>query len=671
VNRRFLESRQGATVESDGVHFGLYSESATHVWVCLFDERGHETRVPLTERSGFVWHGKVRGIGAGQRYGFRVDGPWDLARGQRHNPQKLLVDPYARLIEGKVSYRGGAVFGHAADGTRDPVDSAPFAPKSVVIDDAFDWEGDAPPEVAWKDTVLYEAHVKGLTKLHPDVPSELRGTYGGLASEAAIGHLRALGVTAVELLPIHEVADEPFIVKRGQVNYWGYSTLGYFTPDQRLASRPGEQVREFKAMVKALHRAGIEVILDVVYNHSCEGDERGPTLFLRGIDNRVYYKLGDGGARYENYTGCGNSLNVQHPQVLKLITDSLRYWVTEMHVDGFRFDLTTTLGREAVDFSPRAAFFQAISQDPILSTVKLIAEPWDCASMQLGGYPVGWREWNAHFRDGMRRFWNGHQRSLGEIGYRLSGSSDLFQRPGKTPTASINFITAHDGFTLRDLVSYERKHNLANGEDNRDGTSDNASINFGVEGESEDPYVKRARARQVRNLFAMLLLAPGVPMIVAGDEIGRTQKGNNNPYAIDDETAWVSWDLSPEQKTLRDFCARLIRLRGELPALSRETFFSTDEMAWLRPDGKPMRGEDWSHPTRLALMAYLRGELLLLINGEGDDMSFRLPQVADGFRVLVDTRDPDGGPETAKLLPGSTYSMPGRCFALLAAENVG
>lgn len=673
---------QGATVVDAGVNFAIYSESATAVAVCLFDADGVETRIPLTHRTGFVWHGLVHGIGAGQRYGFRVDGPWDLARGHRFNPEKLLADPYARAFDGKVSYRGGAVFGHSESGARDPVDSAPFAPKSVVVDEPFDWGDDAPPNVPWRDTVIYEAHVKGLTKLHPGIAPEHRGTYLGLGSDACIAHLRRLGVTAVELLPVHEVADEPFLVKRGLTNAWGYSTLGFFAPDQRFASRPGAQVREFRAMVKALHAAGIEVILDVVYNHTCEGDDRGPTLSLRGIDNRVYYKLGDGGARYENFTGCGNTLNAEHPQALKLICDSLRYWVEAMHVDGFRFDLATTLGREGVDFTTRAAFFRALYQDPVLSRVKLISEPWDCGpgSMQLGHFPPGWGEWNARYRDGVRRFWNGHDRSLGDLGYRLSGSSDLFRRPGRAPTASVNFVTAHDGFTLHDLVRYVRKHNLANGEDNNDGNNDNASINFGVEGETDEPRVNAVRARQVRNFMATLLLSPGVPMIVAGDELGRTQRGNNNAYVIDDETSWVHWDLAPEGASLLEFCARLLSLRRSLPVLARDTFFEPDELAWFRADGSPMRPEDWSRPARLALMARIGAEgraheppLVLLVNGEADDVSFRLPRHGGtaGFRVLVDTRDPAVGPADGTLRAGSSYAMPGRCFALLAADTAG
>jgi len=667
--------------------------------VCLFDEGGHERRVPLEHRTGHVWHGFIDGVGAGQRYGFRVDGPWDPGRGQRFNASKLLVDPYARALEGKVSYRGGAIFDHTPSTARDDTDSAPFVPKGIVVgDEPFDWEGDAPPGTPWCDTVLYEAHVKSLTFRHPDLDPRLRGTYLGVASAPMIEHLRGLGVTAIELMPIHEVCDEPGVARRGQKNYWGYSTLGYFAPDQRFASRAGEQVHEFKAMVKALHAAGIEVILDVVYNHSCEGDETGPTLFLRGIDNRVYYKLRDHGARCVDYTGCGNTLQVEHPQVLKLICDSLRYWVTEMHVDGFRFDLTTTLGREGVEFKRHAAFFRTIFQDPVLSRVKLIAEPWDLGpdSMQLGQFPGRWREWNARFRDGMRRFWNGHDKSLSDLGYRLTGSSDLFHTHGRTPMASINFITAHDGFTLRDLVSHTRKHNDANGENNRDGSNDNLSMNFGVEGETDDAMVFAARARQMRNFLAMLYLTPGVPMLTSGDEIRKTQKGNNNPYVLDDDISYLNWALDDEARALRDYCGALARLRKRFPALRRETFFDGDDIVWLDADGTPMQLQDWGSPEVMALSAVLKPVredpetvLCFVLNGDKAEVAFRLPglpqapdrhpdknksetsgKLEGGWRVLVDTRRRHACAENDGILQaGATYTMPPRSFALLIGSK--
>jgi len=683
---------EGATVTDEGTNFALYSESATAVTVCLFDERGQETRVALEQRTAHVWHGFIEGVRAGQRYGFRVDGPWEPLRGQRFNPNKLLVDPHARALDGKVSYRGRAIFDHGADGSRNDADSAAFVPKAVVVGgDTFDWGNDAPPSIRWRDTVIYEAHVKSLTARHPEIAPELRGTYLGVASEPMIAHLRALGVTAVELLPVHEVADEPSVALRGQRNYWGYATLGYFAPDQRFASRKGEQVREFKSMVKALHAAGIEVLLDVVYNHSCEGDETGPSLFLRGIDNRVYYKLRDHGARTVDVTGCGNSLRLEHPQVLKLVCDSLRYWVTEMRVDGFRFDLATTLGREGGgheggDFSSAAAFFHAIHQDPVLSRVKLIAEPWDLGpdGMQLGHFPPRWREWNARFRDGIRRFWNGHERSLSDLGYRLTGSSDLFHTPGRATTASINFVTAHDGFTMRDLVSYTKKHNEANGENNRDGTNDNASIHFSVEGETDDALVLAARARQVRNFFAMLFLTPGVPMITSGDEIRKTQKGNNNPYVLDDDTSYLNWALDDEARALRDYCGALARLRKRFPALGRENFFDGGDILWLDADGHPMQLEDWGAPDVMALSAVVAPvpedpETLLcfVLNGDKTEVSFRLPSLPDSpsWRVLVDTRKreacgPSGEGESGKIREaGATYIMPPRCFALLIATK--
>ncbi|WP_394837899.1 glycogen debranching protein GlgX [Pendulispora rubella] len=689
---------EGATPLPGGTNFALYSESATAVSVCLFDEDGHERRVPLEGRTGHVWHGFVEGVGHGQRYGFRVEGPWDPSRGQRFNANKLLVDPYARALEGKVSYRAGAIFDHAPTAARDDTDSAPFVPKGIVLDEPFDWEGDALPRIPWRDTVIYEAHVKSLTFRHPDVEPAHRGTYLGVASAPMIAHLRGLGVTAIELMPIHEVADEPSVARRGQKNYWGYSTLGYFAPDQRFASRAGEQVREFKAMVKALHAAGIEVILDVVYNHSCEGDETGPTLFLRGIDNRVYYKLRDHGARCVDYTGCGNTLQVEHPQVLKLICDSLRYWVTEMHVDGFRFDLTTTLGREGADFRRHAAFFRTIFQDPVLSRVKLIAEPWDLGpdSMQLGHFPGRWREWNARFRDGMRRFWNGHDKSLSDLGYRLTGSSDLFHTPARTTTTSINFITAHDGFTLRDLVSYTRKHNDANGENSRDGSNDNLSMNFGVEGETDDAMVVAARGRQIRNFLAMLYLTPGVPMITSGDEIRKTQKGNNNPYVLDDDISYLNWALDDEARALRDYCGALARLRKRFPALRRDAFFDGGDIVWLDADGHPMQLEDWGSPEVMALSAMMKpvredpqSVLCFVLNGDKAEVAFRLPSVPQdtggpsdkkksessgklegGWHVLVDTRRRDACAENDGILQaGATYTMPPRSFALLIGSK--
>ncbi len=657
---------QGAHIVHGGAEFALYSENATGVELCLFDARGVETKHRITEQSHHVWHAFIPGITEGQRYGFRVHGSYDPAFGDRFNPNKLVIDPYARAFEGKLSHRP-AVFGYGRDDSEmDLRDSAPFVPKSVLVGEAFDWGSDAPPRVPWEDTVIYEAHLKGFTRLHPRVAPELRGTYGGLGSEAAIAHLVSLGVTTVELLPVHECLDEASVAQRGQANYWGYNTLGYFAPDQRFASRPGAQVTEFKEMVKALHEAGIEVILDVVFNHTAESDHLGPTVSFRGIDNRVYYQLKSPPDRYVDFTGCGNTINVDHPQVLKLIVDSLRYWVETMHVDGFRFDLAPVLGREKASFNPGAAFFDIVHTDPVLSRVKLIAEPWDLApdNMQLGHFPVGWTEWNARFRDGMRRFWNGFDRSLSEVGYRLTGSSDLFS-PTRGPLASINFITAHDGFTMRDLVSYGVKHNLPNGEHNSDGTNDNLSTNFGVEGDTDDAEVIAARARQVRNFFATLLLLPGVPMMTSGDELGKSQRGNNNPYSLDDEAAWLDWRLDDTRRELLAFTQQLIALRGELPGLRRKAFFEGAELSWRRPDGEPMTGADWQSPQAMALAMLVRTAeppLIVLMSAEAAEVRFRLPE--GSWEVLLDTR--------ATRIPfavtaASSYAIEGRSFALLRA----
>jgi glycogen operon protein len=675
------------TLAAGGANFALFSAHAVAVELCLFDGAGEETRLPLTARTGDVWHGFVPGVAAGQRYGYRVHGAYSPKHGDRFNAEKLLVDPYARALDGKIDYRG-RVFGYAhtgdADLEIDGGDSAAWIPRSVVVDDEFDWGDDAPLAIAWNESLIYEVHVKGFTKLHPDVPAAIRGTYAGLASEASIAHLRTLGVTAVELLPVHEALDEAPVARRGKTNYWGYSTLGWFAPDQRLATatRHGgpDPVREFKEMVKALHAAGIEVILDVVYNHSCEGDHLGPTVSLRGIDNRVYYRLKPGARdRYVDWTGCGNTLDVSHPQVLKLITDSLRYWVTEMHVDGFRFDLAPVLGREVEAFEPGAAFFDILYQDPVLSKVKLIAEPWDVADggFQLGNFPIGWREWNAKFRDGVRRFWNGHTRALSDVGYRLSGSSDCFDMRGKGPDASINLVTAHDGFTLHDLVSYEKKHNAANGEKGADGWNDNISTNFGVEGPSDDPVIVAARARQVRNLMATLLLTPGIPMIVAGDEMGNTQHGNNNPYCLDDETTWLDWGLTGENRDLLAFVRALASLRRDLPTLRRTSFFrgETDgvrrkDLMWLQPDGKEMAHDSWDNPTTLAIGALLDGdnEHLLVVSAEPKAVTFKLPRRKHGWHVLVDTRSPRV-PFGGTVQSGKDYELLPRSLALFEAAH--
>jgi glycogen operon protein len=668
----------GATYDGQGVNFAVYSEHATGMELCLFDEQGIEQeRLPLLEKTMHVWHGYVPGLQPGQRYGFRAHGPYDPARGLYFNPNKLLVDPYARSIEGKIDYKEpvfpyvGSPFPGFA-GTEeapnlcaaDVRDSARGIPKSVVVDDCFDWEDDRRPRVSWADTILYEAHVKGMSRLHPGVPEHLRGTYLGFASDPIIEHLQKLGVTTVELLPIHESMNEWSVASRGKVNYWGYSTLGFFAPDQRFASKRGAQVAELKEMVKRLHRAGIEVVLDVVYNHTGEGDHLGPSVSLRGLDNPTYYRLRpDDPSRYEDYTGCGNSLNMLHPQTLKLVMDSLRYWVTEMHVDGFRFDLASTLARErsGAGVDKLSAFFDIIHQDPILSNVKLIAEPWDLGhgGYQVGNFPVLWTEWNGRYRDAVRRFWTGDKHTLGEMGYRLTGSSDLYEDDGRRPHASINFVTAHDGFTLRDLVTYEKKRNLDNGENNRDGWDDNLSWNCGVEGPTDDPAINRLRLRQQRNFIVTLMVSQGVPMITAGDEMGKTQRGNNNAFVQDNPLSWLDWDLDEERSTLLAFCRAVVAFRRRHPVFRRPHFLRGErvagselpDIAWFRPDGREMTPLDWENPHRAALGLLLAGDaldwrdaegqpvvddtILVLLNGSHDDVRFTLPGFDWGSRWVL------------------------------------
>ncbi len=669
----------GATWDGSGVNFAVYSENATGMEVCLFDEHG-ERRIPLREHTMHVWHGYIHGIGLGQRYGFRAHGPYEPASGNRFNPNKLLVDPYARTVEGKIDY-DEPVFGYAGSpfagfgGTSeapnehvaDLRDSAHGIPKCVVVDDRFDWEGDTPPRVPWADTVLYEAHVKGLSAQHPEVPASLRGTYLGLASDPIINHLQRLGVTTVELLPIHESMNEWSVASRGKENFWGYSTLGFFAPDQRFAAEPGNQVAEFKRMVKRLHRAGIEVVLDVVYNHTGESDHLGPMVSLRGLDNRTYYRLrADNPAVYEDFTGCGNSLDMRHPQTLKLVMDSLRYWVTEMHVDGFRFDLAPTLARgHAGGPDKTSAFFDIIHQDPILSNVKLIAEPWDLGQggYQVGNFPVLWTEWNGRYRDTIRQFWTGSRSSVGDMGYRLTGSSDLYEDDGRRPHASINFVTAHDGFTLRDLVSYQTKRNLENGEENRDGSDENFAWNCGVEGPTNDAKVAKLRARQQRNFIVSLMVSQGVPMIAAGDEIGKTQLGNNNAFVQDNPVSWLDWNLDPERERLLAFFREVVAFRRRHPVFRRPRFLRGErvggselpDISWFRPDGREMAASDWQSPHRAALGLFLAGDaldwrdesgetviddtFLVLLNGSHDEVQFTLPDADWGNRwaLRIDT----------------------------------
>jgi len=667
----------GAIWDGGGTNFSLFSEHAERVDLCLFDDDGEETRIELGERRALNWHCYLPGVGPGQRYGFRVHGPYAPLEGMRFNPAKLLLDPYAKAIDGIVDWAHDAnvlpyipTGEEDADLEADDEDDAAAMPKSVVIDDAFFWEGDRPPSIPFADTVIYETHVKGFTMRHPGVREDLRGTYAGLASEAAMGYLVDLGVTAVELLPVHHISDESFLLERGLRNYWGYSTIGYLAPHSEYAAtgRRGEQVREFKGMVKALHRAGIEVILDVVYNHTGEGNHLGPMLSFKGVDNPSYYRLMPGDPRhYMDFTGTGNSLNPVHPSVLRLIMDSLRYWVSECHVDGFRFDLASALAREFFDVDRLSAFFDTIHQDPVLSQVKLIAEPWDVGpgGYQVGNFPVLWSEWNGVYRDTMRDFWRGFA-NCGDFAERLSGSSDLYKSDGRDPFASINFITAHDGFTLADLVSYNEKHNDANLEGSRDGTDDNRSWNCGVEGDTDDPAVLAIRARQQFNFLTMLFVSQGTPMLLGGDEIGRTQRGNNNAWCQDNELSWFDWSESANKDRLREFTKRLIALRREHPVFRRESFLRGQEVKgsglpdvwWFRADGLKMTRRDWQGGEHVLGM-FLNGReittpgphgedvkddsFLLLFNAHDEDRSFMLPRRRFGaqWALELSTADPE------------------------------
>ncbi|MDQ3068882.1 MAG: glycogen debranching protein GlgX [Acidobacteriota bacterium] len=692
----------GATWDGGGVNFALFSEHATAVELCLFDSpasTGESVTIALTEQTDMVWHGYLPDIRPGQLYAYRVHGPYDPSRGHRFNRAKVLLDPYARVIGRDVRWHP-SLYGYlpdVEDARSSDADSAPFAPLGAVIDTAFTWGGDRHPRTPWHETIIYELHVKGFSKLNPHVPEALRGTYLGVASEAGIAHLKALGVTAVELMPVHHHLDEARLAGHGLVNYWGYNTLSYFAPDTRFAvsSSPLDCVREFKTMVRALHAAGLEVILDVVYNHTAEGDHLGPTISLRGIDNASYYRLGPGDrALYQDFTGCGNTLNMRSPRVLQLIMDSLRYWVLEMHVDGFRFDLASALARELHAVDKLGAFFDIIHQDPVLSQVKLIAEPWDLGEggYQVGNFPPRWAEWNGKYRDALRAFWRGDGGGVSELATRLSGSSDLYAQSGRLPYASVNFITSHDGFTMADLVSFERKHNHANLEANRDGENHNISWNSGAEGPAPDPAVQALRRRQRRNLMASLLLSHGVPMLSGGDEIGRTQQGNNNAYCQDNPIGWTDWQLDEHDEGFLAFVGSLIRLRRSQPVLRRRRFFlgrsirgaKVKDVAWLDVSGREMTDADWAapHANQLGVLLagdaidevdergrHIRGDsVLILLNAGTGAATFALPAPPAGriWRLMFDTAVAEGATQDVPASAGE-YRLEAQATAVFTS----
>jgi isoamylase len=689
----------GATWDGTGTNFSVFSQHALRVELCLFDEAGRETRIPLPEVTAGCWHGFLPDVGPGQRYGFRVDGPFAPEEGHRFNAAKLLLDPYAKAIDGEMRWNP-AVYGYrfddpAADLSRNDDDSAPFVPRSVVVDTRFEWGDDSPPRVSWHNTLIYETHVKGLTARHPAVPPEQRGTFAALSSPAVVDHLLRLGVTAVELLPIHHFLSEPAVVERGLSNYWGYNSIGFFAPHAGYGSthHGGERVREFKAMVRALHAAGLEVILDVVYNHTAEGNHLGPTLSLKGLDNAGYYRLVEDERRYYvDYTGCGNSLNMRHPHVLQLLMDSLRYWVVEMHVDGFRFDLAAALAREFYDVDRLSAFFDLIQQDPVVCQVKLIAEPWDVGAggYQVGNFPPLWSEWNGKYRDTVRDYWRGEDNRLPEFANRLTGSADLYKDDGRRPYASINFVTAHDGFTLRDLVSYNEKHNEANGEQNADGDSHNRSWNCGAEGDTDDAGVLALRARQQRNFLATLLLSQGVPMLLGGDELDRTQRGNNNAYCQDNELTWYDWDLDERAQALLAFTRRVTGLRRRQPALRRRRWFygrplrgvGASDIHWFDPAGQEMTEEQWQAGFAKSFAVFLNGDaipsrgphgervvgdsLLLLFNAHYERLDFAMPDPRFGKRweLLLDTDAPEAEEMSRAFSSGEQVPVEGRAIAV-------
>ncbi len=658
----------GATIVSGGVNFAVWAPESDRVELCLLDDDGAHWNVDLPGFTKGVYHGFIPEIGPGQRYGFRVHGAWQPEKGLRFNPAKLLIDPYAKAITGELKFHE-AVFGHIGNDTTvfNSMDSSPFVPNSVVVDDSYDWEDDKLPRIPLANTVIYEAHVVSLTKTHPEIPEHLRGTYAGMAHPAVISHLKNLGVTTVELLPIHHWLSETFLLARGAQNYWGYNSIGFFAPHAGYSSTgtKGEQIREFKDMVKAFHQAGLEIVLDVVYNHTAEGNEFGPTLSFRGLDNSGYYHLAEDQSKYWESTGCGNTIRASHPQTLRLIMDSLRYWVTEMHVDGFRFDLTSALTRNSShEVDLEGAFLTAVTQDPILRNVKLIAEPWDLGSggYQVGSYPAPWSEWNDQFRDTVRDFWRGQSGGVAELGWRLTGSADMYWDQVGGSHASVNFVTAHDGFTLRDLVSYNEKHNLANGEENQDGNNSNRSWNCGVEGETQDATINSHRHRQMRNLLATTILSAGIPMLLAGDEIGRTQQGNNNAYCQNNEISWVNWNLAAWQKEIQDFTAHLIKIRQAHRVFQRSGYLQGEnveyvnvpDIAWFSPDGNLFTNEDWQDPQTRAIGMYLAGAIsdgintnmvdngfYFFLNSGDNPVTVNLPagDFAKSYRLMFNTVD--------------------------------
>jgi isoamylase len=686
----------GAFYDGAGTNFSIFSEIADRVELCLFDEGGRETKFDLPEVTSFCWHGYLPNVGPGQRYGFRVHGPWKPEEGHRCNPAKLLLDPYARAIEGQVKWNQ-AVFSYPfdnPDGPANDIDSAAFMPKCVVTMPYFNWGNDRHPRTQWHETIIYEVHVKGFSINHPEVPAELRGTYAGLGHPKAIEYFTRLGVTAIELMPVHQFIQDSHLLERGLRNYWGYNSIGFLAPhdEYSAAGKNGQQVQEFKQMVKALHEAGIEVILDVVYNHTAEGNHLGPMLSFRGIDNAAYYRLmADDRRHYMDYTGTGNSLNMRHPHVLQLIMDSLRYWIVEMHVDGFRFDLASTLARELHDVDRLSAFFDIIQQDPVISQVKLIAEPWDIGEggYQVGQFPPLWLEWNGKYRDCARDYWRGEDQTLGEFAYRFTGSSDLYEMTGRKPYASVNFVTAHDGFTLNDLVSYNDKHNEANGEESRDGESHNRSWNCGAEGPSEDPEVNKLRDRQKRNFLATLFLSQGIPMLLGGDEIGRSQNGNNNGYCQDNEISWFDWDAA--DKDLLEFTRQLIQLRKEHPVFHRRRWFQgrpihgaeVTDIGWFTPDGAEMTEEHWNQGFAKALGIFLNGEgiqspdprgervvdesFYVLFNAHHEPLQFILPKRdwGDEWVVALDTARSTPEAEEQRQKAGQEVPVESRALKVL------